>query len=440
MMVCITACVHGQVSDFYIPETTCMSSAVSQFNEIKQIPNAYTSVVFQKIIKKNLPIVKSSEATKLKLDSIVVKSVKYDKNPSRWVGLSKDTYTYDSLGNMVRYINYNWDNNIKKRKITKNDFSYTADGKLAQLFYYVLDNTTNIWSPVTKDEYTYDVNGNLTLDVWYTWNAEENKWQAKLNTNKSYGSDGNLTDEVWGSGQAVVKIEYSYDDRNNMIQYIRYSRDNASSLWIAAYKKVFTYDKNNNRIQYIYYDRDMSKTQWQESSKEEYKYGTNGNLIQDIRYNWNIFNKQWVVEWKYEYDYDDSYSFSDLLIPDLEYFYYSFCHKLDSFVIFYWETSLKQWIPDQRGILYYSGNNIKTKSESEIIRVYPNPVSKILCISLPWNYSLGILELFNAAGKKVLTKKINGVQKVNVEKLTPGMYLYKLIIDGERYTGKLIKQ
>jgi hypothetical protein len=73
--------------------------------------------------------------------------------------------------------------------------------------------------------------------------------------------------------------------------------------------------------------------------------------------------------------------------------------------------------------------------------VFPNPTSKFLKVSLEDPFSNPMLEIYDATGKKVLSKKIVSDEDIDVSGLTPSIYFYK-IKDGKllKKSGKLIKQ
>ncbi len=78
--------------------------------------------------------------------------------------------------------------------------------------------------------------------------------------------------------------------------------------------------------------------------------------------------------------------------------------------------------------------------------VAPNPFSQTLSFTLNnADATEGSLQLFNLQGSLVLEKQIDlpqGEQKIdlNTEDLAAGMYLYRLTLNGEQQSGKVIKQ
>lgn len=72
--------------------------------------------------------------------------------------------------------------------------------------------------------------------------------------------------------------------------------------------------------------------------------------------------------------------------------------------------------------------------------IYPVPATESIVISWDSDEVLR-LEVLDLSGKKVLDKEINSDENTNISKLNPGIYLYKLYLDGAlKFSGKLVKE
>lgn len=72
------------------------------------------------------------------------------------------------------------------------------------------------------------------------------------------------------------------------------------------------------------------------------------------------------------------------------------------------------------------------------VRVYPNPATEFIMFEGIETVGTACIELFDIQGKIVLSQVINNRQKVTVQHLSQGLYLYKYSVDNKTYTGKLI--
>ena len=81
--------------------------------------------------------------------------------------------------------------------------------------------------------------------------------------------------------------------------------------------------------------------------------------------------------------------------------------------------------------------------QSQMLKVYPNPVSNILKISLiGMSKAEGILSILNVEGKTVLSRQVNneGVLSFDISHLPTGLYLCRYSNAIEIKTVKIIKQ
>ena len=69
------------------------------------------------------------------------------------------------------------------------------------------------------------------------------------------------------------------------------------------------------------------------------------------------------------------------------------------------------------------------------MKIYPNPVKDNLHIETALNGDINIT-IFDLVGKEVLSTKVDNT--VNVDNLTPGMYIAKITEDGKTSTTKLV--
>jgi len=91
--------------------------------------------------------------------------------------------------------------------------------------------------------------------------------------------------------------------------------------------------------------------------------------------------------------------------------------------------------------IYYEGASGQTAiHKNEKVSIFPNPVSKYLNFSFTGNSNSATFELFDTQGRKLVTKKINNNEQLNLDDLNSGLYLYNIHVDGNMQSGKLIKE
>ena len=87
--------------------------------------------------------------------------------------------------------------------------------------------------------------------------------------------------------------------------------------------------------------------------------------------------------------------------------------------------------------------NINIKETDNILKaaVYPNPAAKTLYITLDNYTSESTISIMDITGKTILERKANGgVTKINIEDLSSGVYLIKVINADKSFTYKFVKE
>ncbi|MFO0434993.1 MAG: T9SS type A sorting domain-containing protein [Sphingobacteriaceae bacterium] len=70
-------------------------------------------------------------------------------------------------------------------------------------------------------------------------------------------------------------------------------------------------------------------------------------------------------------------------------------------------------------------------------KIYPNPASKIISIESDKNFEI---ILFNKFGQKLFTKKCYGLEKIDIEHFSVGLYYLQIIQENKSYYEKIIIQ
>ncbi|MDR1459166.1 MAG: M12 family metallo-peptidase [Bacteroidales bacterium] len=72
------------------------------------------------------------------------------------------------------------------------------------------------------------------------------------------------------------------------------------------------------------------------------------------------------------------------------------------------------------------------------INIYPNPTTESIHISLPKNMPQAIFTLYDMQSKELIRQEISNQDKVEINDLASGIYIYKITTIKENYQGKLI--
>ena len=359
---------------------------------------------------------------------------------SQWNVGWKVEYSNDTNGNLIQQINsYYWGNQWEPE--LKQEYTYDTNENLIQHIEYLWRPTTNQWDNMWKSEFTYDTMDNLIQEIYYEWSS--NQWVNEEKSEYIYDTNQNKVLEIeytWSANQWIndFKIEYTYDTNDNLTQVIEYRWN--SSQWNPLNKYEYAYDAQLNLTQNIYYYWNVSLNQWIYKLKNEFTYDIYENIIQSIRYRWNVI--QWLNEYKTDYTYNNSYSFSDLILP---YFYAHpdvnifFNHMMTNNISYDWNSTLNVWEVKRSFNFSYSEQEILSIPKIEIkqLKVYPNPVTNILTIKsviIP----IDKVEIFSLSGKMIKEIKLD-YDKINTSELSKGVYLLRIYSKNNIFIKKIIK-
>ena len=76
--------------------------------------------------------------------------------------------------------------------------------------------------------------------------------------------------------------------------------------------------------------------------------------------------------------------------------------------------------------------------QNETLAPWPNPTGGILY--LKQHFDKAEIRLYNLAGKEMGSYKINFAQSIDISAFPQGVYLYRAVIDGKGYSGKVVKK
>ncbi|MGA9638610.1 S8 family serine peptidase [Flavobacterium sp.] len=83
---------------------------------------------------------------------------------------------------------------------------------------------------------------------------------------------------------------------------------------------------------------------------------------------------------------------------------------------------------------------IEDFSESETIKIYPNPTTNFVHVDFPKSFKNGRVLFYSVFGKKVLeAESLVPIEPISLESLSSGTYFYKLEFNTFSKTGKIIK-
>lgn len=370
-------------------------------------------------------VLKSALDTKQQLDSII--SYHWDEDNQKEVVYGKHEFRYNDNGDRYIYLFSEWDAvNQKWAKSWIYNYFYDEYGNLDLEVKWDWSNDSNKWVYAWKELYWYDNSGRVSVKNAEEWDAEYNDWRRMWSQQYKYNDLGQLSIYYYfgfSSSSSRIKTEYEYDDEGLLVLQKHYSWNDDGNQWQLASKTEHDYESSGNELYNTYYVWDAVNEKWEMWGRRwQYDYDGYGNLIRETVSEWSTIDGQFINLTKNEYSYNE------------------YGNKITA--AFYWSVEGGWDNFPFKEIYYYS--DIETtgikQSKSPIVWVYPNPVSEYLNFELPGTYTKAVFELFDLQGRKLMTKEISNSERISIESLTNGLYVYTIDIDGHYQSSKLVKK
>ena len=410
----------------------------------------------------------SLEEYNLKIDESIDVYLDFDEEQI----IGKGHSYFDENGNQTPSIYYNWDTETQAFVISsKYEQTFNENGNQTLFFRYNWDTETQAFVVYRKEEYIYDENGNQTLSIGYNWDTETQAFVFSNKYEQTFNEYDNPTLFIyynWDTEtQAFVvssKYEQTFDENDNATLFIYYNWDTETEAFVVSSKYEQTFDEDDNQTLSIGYNWDTETQAFVTESSYEDTFDENGNQTLSIYSNWDTETKALVPRWKIENTFDESLAISRTQSVEFKYYPNIGMYKPSSKTVYSinsdtetklimegiaskYDTNFNVWEAfegeDYKSYWYYT--KIVTLSTEEVSEstflIYPNPTSEDVKITLSEQLSNPKLELFDISGRKVLSQNFKASDRIDVSKLAPAMYIYK-IKDGTvlKKNGKIIKQ
>lgn len=451
----LTTSAFGQTQSI---NTNGSHQQIFQNKKAENICKAKTHGITSKNNSKNA--FKSASGNELKLDSTLTEN--WVDSISQWENIDKIELLYDEYNNTTHEKYFDW-NKLEEHwtisLLAEYDFDVNGN-KSGERLFFDIDDSTGI-DMVYKEENTFNLQGKLSESVitnldWFTLQI---KLFAKIEYSYNDSNEG-ISSElmyIWNSDSSKWfidnKTEYAYD--NNTLEKTTLNWVDSTSLWINYKKNDYIYDSNGNELSEIKYDVNDS-LQWIPLYKSEYSYDTFGNMTQKINSSWKNDDQKWVGWNKEEYFYDENgWALRDIIYDwdetAVDWIFeskndepvYDANGNLMEYLVSNWDKDSNEWIKAQKNTYYYS--SLIATGVSEItsinnVKVYPNPTSDFVVFDLENSVSPALVDIYNLHGQKLISQKLSNNNKLSLNQLKNGIYIYVLTQGAEINKGKILKK
>ena len=451
-------------------------------------------ISFKWDVEKKKYIGKEKEEYQYDINNNITQYVYWSRNRNDYLERStKEEFTYDTYNNITLYIESRWNSatntwikhhkneyKIQNDENKKINISYTwgetnqhwlnsfktvdifnENNRIAQMLQYSWNKEGENWVEAFKDVYEYDSNGNeLLLHHHFEKDNNLSQWIDSYKVIQTY-TEGNQTlfeSYFWDKKNQMwigdSKSESTYDSEQSVIKYI-YQWDESENSWINHIKLEFSYDTNHTLIRFKSFLK--RNEDWLLSESKTYITDSNANLEQfkSIKHRTDIHSP--LIGYILKLTYDNTFSFNQLALPNsvphlfkwgynntrLENREELYSNKLTEVMEYesYKDTSV--WYKSLKYNFYYSKldtPNSVNFNNATLSKISPNPVTDYITFNFTNNYDTVRFELFDIYGRKILDSKIQDNERLSLQHLNKGMYIYNLLINGYKQNGKLIKK
>jgi hypothetical protein len=306
--------------------------------------------------------------------------------------------------------------NVNHFKNVEND-----ECRMDSLYYYKYNSTDNNYTLWIKKGYIYDINGNLIMQTSLLLDEISNlsKYEFLYDINNIL-IQYNYYYCIYDTCLISAKTEYYYDSINNNRLEYHYFFDDTYNNWnlneIYLYEN--SYDEFGNLKVEISSIFNFQTNVWNKKNKREFLYDTNGNLNQYFIYYWG---SNWNNSVKRDVFYDNK--------------------GIKNMILAYnWVASKNDWILSFKELYKWScpssTNSIPT---AESFKIFPNPTTKNINISVPKTEKPTNVEILNLNGQCVYKQEINSENaNISLPNLNKGLYLVKFTNEELVKTEKLL--
>lgn len=341
---------------------------------------------------------------------------------SSWIPVDKTEYSYDAGNRLIQILEFEWGASVgqflNSRKVA---MTLDLNGLKILSLVSVWDASEELWEDAWKYEYNYAANDALLVETEYAWDTDLSDWVLSWKTDYTYNVDGQL----------MTKEEYNWDSE--------------TSLWTDYYESILTYDVSGNVDQQTDSQYLEPNGPWQEIWKGEYTFDEQNNPLSETYSQWDENTAELTKTAKYEYFYDQGTLLSELIAPPISWFVPDYKQQILSkplgYISYQYSSDLSDFEVYFQEVYLYNTHyptNIPGSEVSNIASIFPNPAREYITISFAGEYFQASFELYDVTGRRVMQKRVEKGESLNLGGLQNGLYLYRISAEKQIQTGKLM--
>ena len=370
-----------------------------------------------------------------------------------WENYARETFTYDSTGNLVADLAETWQNNAWVNYM-KQEFVYNANGDEVDWkregwvsnawanwwhYYWHFDSNglndtciyqvgqDTLWVNFMLGISSYDSNGYMTGYINNTW--INNGWEVSNRGTWTYDSNGNClmrleqnwVNSSWVNNSLVI---LTYDTAGHCLSTV--SQQWQNNAWVNTESRSYAYDASGNKIMNL--DQHWSGGSWVNNNQSLYVYDASNNMLSETYQIWD--NSSWLNQNTEQYTYD---SWGNSLTGKYLIWYQNAWHHFDG-SLYVFADHQRDGMVDFQEVYRYSAVIdsiillIEPARSPLQVTLFPNPARSVVYVSTGTdsNNSCSSIAIYNLQGQLLLTKQlVNSTTGVDITDLKPGIYFVR---------------
>ncbi|MCB9252322.1 MAG: hypothetical protein H6605_07620 [Flavobacteriales bacterium] len=378
----------------------------------------------------------------------------WDPNTTKYIPLDSSIYEHDAQGRMTNKLQHRFDKNSDSW-IPYYVYHAVYDSKGNNISYVDSNLLSAEFGNRYRINYEYDQNNNMVKFIEYNWDENSSDWVPSQRGTSTYTSSNKESSDLRErydaqKGQWVNSVlrSYTFNGNDDLIFYIKQNYNESIMKWEDNYKVINYVNSNQTDDSVIYQKFDLIKSEWVNDFRYIYTYNQGNRLLSRTEYKW--INNIWKLSYnrRYSYTADNQYTseeydvWDDLTSKLIPYSKSGNQYNSKLWVIqdssFKYNKSISSFEPTNRYRYFYNQNGYQYMGVSESYNtsngVWQNPGNVFYrYVSKPVNSDNNVL--FNYQGFKIFPNPVIGT--FVIEQVTPD--LKKCTVKIRDQSGCLIK-
>ena len=344
---------------------------------------------------------------------------------SAWVNNFRDTFAFDTYGNLTLQENHQW---VTNQWVLAGGYryfyTYNGAGKVLVKITLGWNTSALAWDTISRITNSYNGNDQVVQTTGESYNLSLNAWQLNSKRDYTYNASVNTqtVDYLWSGSQwnnntQLINITWSTwtgdVNTSDPLNYV-YQLWGGSS-WNNFNRLTYSYNGFGGVIQLTEL---FVSGNWRNDSRLSEFYDNQYNYTGIRSESWNVLTASWDTAYEYKYNY--TYDVNNAIIESIYQEYDIFSHVF----VNYSRTVYSDFIFLDVNV----PENFQARENG--ILIYPNPFADVAQVIIASENSLFYYTIYDSSGKLIKAGEERSNFQMRKEDFTEGLYLL-VVSDGK---------